>query len=213
MNKATTTRLRAYSSIFTLGAALTLGAPLSGCSSITTSPAASADTARQPYQEKISANGRIHVLYQQDGKEQSLPGNFEWQQDATDTGITLLSQLGQTIATISQNAGGATLQQANQPVRSATDLDVLLSETLGYPLPLQGLRDWLQGYVRNHQGRRIAIEAKDSQTLTADGWQLRYVSWQEDNGKTYPRRIDLQRYTAQAGEVTLRIVIDQWKTP
>lgn len=213
MNKAITTRLHAYSRIFTLGAALALGAPLSGCSSITTSPAASADTARQPYQEKISANGRIHVLYQQDGKEQSLPGNFEWQQDATDTGITLLSQLGQTIATISQNAGGATLQQANQPARSATDLDVLLSETLGYPLPLQGLRDWLQGYIRNHDGRRIAIAAKDSQMLTADGWQLRYVSWQEDNGKTYPRRIDLQRYTAQAGEVTLRIVIDQWKTP
>ena len=212
MNKATTKNFHAYSRFFLFGMVLIIGAIASGCTTLTPAITTS-DTSRHPYQEKLSLNGRIHILYQQGGKEQSLPGNFEWLQNETDTNITLLSQLGQTIASINQNATGATLQQANQPTRTSPDLDTLLGETLGWPMPMLGLRDWLQGYIKNQEGKRIAVQAKENQTSIADGWQLRYVSWQEDAGKTHPRRIDLRRYTAQAGEVTLRIIIDEWKAP
>ena len=213
MNKALTAKQYLHSRYVFICTALMFGGVVSGCASLAPTSAATSVAARNQYQETFSINGRIQVQYQQNEKEQSLPGNFEWTQTAADTSITLLSQLGQTIAIINQNASGASLQQANQPIRLAVDVNTLVSETLGWPLPLLGMRDWLQGYARNSEGIRAAIPANDSQLLSADGWQLRYVSWQEDAGRRYPKRIDLHRYTTQAGEVTLRIVIDQWKTP
>ncbi len=167
------------------------------------------------YQENLFIAGRINIQYQQEMEAKSVSGSFEWLQTESDTTITLLSPLGQTIATIKQDAFGATLQQGNGPVRSAEDLDTLLSETLGWPLPMASMRNWLQGYAINQQGKRAAIPAQDSGRLPllADGWQLHFVSWQQEVEQIYPKRIDLQRHTTQAGEVKLRVVIDQRKNP
>lgn len=143
----------------------------------------------------------------------SISVNFEWLQTEHDTTITLFSPIGQTIAVVTQNALGASLQQGNQPLRSAQDLDTLLSETLGWPLPMAGMRNWLQGYAINQQGQRAAIPAQDSRPLLAQGWQLQFVSWQQEAEQIYPKRIDLQRHTTEAGEVKLRIVIVERKKP
>ncbi len=165
------------------------------------------------YQENLFIAGRINIQYQQDGEAKSVSGSFEWLQTESETTITLLSPLGQTIATIKQNAFGATLQQGNEPLRSAQDVDALLSETLGWPLPMASMRNWLQGYALNQQGLREAVRGQDNRPMLADGWQLQFVSWQQETEQIYPKRIDLQRYTTQAGEVKLRIVIDQRKNP
>ena len=170
------------------------------------------------YEDKLFIAGRINIQFQriqQNGQEieaKSVTANFEWLQTESDTTVTLISPLGQTIATIKQNSFGASMQQAKEPLRTAPDIDTLLSETLGWPLPMAGMRNWLQGYAISRQRRRAAIPAQD-QILQADGWQLHFVSWQQEAEQIYPKRIDLQRQTTQAGEVKLRIVIDQRKSP
>lgn len=185
---------------------------LSGCS--TTQPLKLAGQTTRQYQERLEISGRIHVQYQKDEKEQSLPGNFEWQQDKDVTEISLLSQLGQTMASIHQDAFGAALQQANQPLRSADNLDSLLSESLGWPLPVAELRHWLQGFQRLPNGQLTALPAQEQLTLNLEGWQVRFISWQQEgDGQIHPKLIHLRRDTSYAGEVSLRIVIYQWKTP
>ncbi|MBI3284877.1 MAG: outer membrane lipoprotein LolB [Burkholderiales bacterium] len=184
----------------------------SACGSL---PARGDDTAAQAgairaYQQQIQISGRITAHYQQNGKPQTLPAGFDWEQSAGGIVLTLYSPLGQTIARISQDAHGARLEQEGQSPRWAADLNQLAAEALGWPLPVSGLRDWLQGYVRQTDGRLQRLAAQD-QTLDSEGWQLRYASWQDP--PDFPKRIDLHRYTDEAGEVSLRIVIDQWKTP
>ncbi len=200
-----------YLSYLGLAASLLLGA----CSTLTpaTSQPSAKITAERQYQERLLISGRMQVRYQQNNKEQSLPGSFEWKQEQDSTTIELISPLGQTMASISQNASGATLQQAGQAPRTADNLDHLLTETLGWPLPVSGLRDWLQGYTRAANGQRAALKAQDNLIINADGWQLRYVTWIDEGGQLRPKRIDLQRYTEQAGEVSMRLAIDQWKLP
>lgn len=165
------------------------------------------------YQDNLFIAGRIHIQYQQDEEAKSVAGSFEWLQTESDTTITLLSPFDQTIAIIKQNAFGATLQQGNEPLRSAQDVDTLLSETLGWPLPMASMRNWLQGYALNQRGQRAAIPAQENRPLLADGWQLHVVSWQQEAEQIYPKRIDLQRHTMQAGEVKMRIVIVERKKP
>jgi outer membrane lipoprotein LolB len=200
---------------FSLAAAIFAVVILStGCASLHQTPARSEQSLsikaanNRLYKEQIQISGRITVQYQQAGKPQNLPGSFEWEQNADGIRINLLSPLGQTLARITQNQQGATLEQNGKDTRQASDLNQLLQDTLGWPLPVAGLRDWLQGYVAI-DGKALAALKTEDQTVESQGWKLRYATWHEDPG--FPKRIDLQRYTEQAGEVSIRIVIDQWK--
>lgn len=212
-NKALRPAIQQYSHFLMLCLGLSLALFSTACSSLRVQPesaAAQQFSQQRAYQDAIQISGRITVHYQQNSKEQVLPGSFDWEQSAERLCITLYTPLGQTLARISQDANGAVLEQDGQAPRQAGDLDQLLNEALGWPLPVAGLRDWLQGYLPQAGGARLALAAQD-QTLSTDGWQLRYASWHA--APTFPKRLDLQRYTSEAGEVSIRILIDQWKTP
>lgn len=171
-------------------------------------------TASRAFHETIDLGGRLSVYYQRNNNNEALHGSFAWRQDATQTTITLQSPLGQTIAIITATPGGATLTQAGHPVKSATDVNMLTAEMLGWPLPVADLRGWLQGFATDRDGQRFTATPRNTNVTTQDGWQLRYVNWQNETSSSpqeRPKRIDLARYTEQAGDVSIRIVIDTWQ--
>ncbi|SNS20601.1 outer membrane lipoprotein LolB [Noviherbaspirillum humi] len=200
------------------GLALLLSFSLAGCAGLLPSQAApdseaAIQAAGRPYLDTLKVNGRLSVRYQANGKDESLSGGFLWSQAPRQTQVTLLSPLGQTVALIEASPDGATFQQSGQPPRSAGDVDSLVAQTLGWPLPVSGLRDWLQGFATDQQGRRFIATPARQEVTTADGWRLLYASWSDasDGQPPRPRRIDAQRATVEAGEVALRIVIDGWQ--
>ncbi|TCS37009.1 outer membrane lipoprotein LolB [Paucimonas lemoignei] len=195
-------------------------AMLGGCAAIAppAAPPVSSSTqqAARPYWQAIDLAGRLSVQYARGGADESLHGGFTWSQSPQRTGVSLLSPLGQTLAVIDVQPGSATLTQSGQPPRVAADADSLAQTALGWPLPVAGLRDWLQGFITDPQGQRRAVPTDDGAAVTtADGWQITYGAWTQDDGSATPRprRIDLARQTVEAGLVKLRIVIDNWQTP
>jgi len=164
-----------------------------------------ADFSQRLYQDDIQFSGKISVRYEKENKPQQLPGSFEWEQRGKHLQITLFSPLGQTLAKITQDENRAILEQEGQAPRYAQNLDQLLQDSLGWALPVGDLRDWLQGFVRQANGQRQALSRTD-QTLDNDGWTLRYASWQSEIN--LPKRLELNRYTAQAGNVSIRIFIE-----
>lgn len=190
-----------------------------GCASVLP-PAApregmtTAAQAKRPYYAAIDFTGRLSVHYQGPRNEEAVHGSFLWAQTRTKTAVTLLSPLGQTIAIIEATPDGATLQQGGQASRHASDVNALTAQALGWPLPVAGLRDWLQGFAVDAQGKRFVATPEASEVTTGDGWRIRYDNWPEDNasGLQYrARRIDLSRYTDQAGDISIRIVLDSWQ--
>jgi outer membrane lipoprotein LolB len=165
------------------------------------------------YQETLELAGRLSVHYQKDGKEEALHGGFSWRQNPQRTFVSIFSPLGQTIATIAMERDGATLTQAGQASRTATDVDMLTAEALGWPLPLAGMRYWLQGFGSDRLVLPFNATQRDSEfpLTTIDGWLIRYPVWQDEGGPSRPKRIDLARSTAHAGDVAIRIVIDTWQ--
>lgn len=199
------------------GLLLLVPSVLLGCSSlpsynerVQTGPQA-ISTLPRFYQTKIDVNGRLSIRYENAGKEESLHGNFIWQQDLEKTHITLRSPFGQTVANIEVTAAGATLVQGNRPPASANDADTLISQTLGWPIPISGLRNWLQGFGLNMSGEKFIATPQATRLLTPDGWRIQYDSWQAEATQIRPKRIDLERQTTQAGNVAIRIVIDAWQ--
>ena len=210
------TKLTTFTTISLVVAALAI----SGCATLT-STSTPLDVATngviRPYHQAIDLSGRLSVRYQQDGKEQALHGSFTWAQTSQHTIVTLLSPLGQTLATIDITPKQSTLHQAGQPSRTAADVDLLTAQALGWPLPIAGLRDWLQGFGADANGKPFNVNpASDNgvtTVTTADHWSIQYASWQPAEGiagavNDLPKRIDLTRNTAQAGDVAIRIVID-----
>lgn len=191
-----------------------------GCASIsapagsdTSAAAAQRATLSRSYHEAIDLGGRLSVRYQQNGDDQAVHGSFTWAQSTGRTVVTLLSPLGQTIAVINITPDLSTLTQAGRAPHTAADVDALAAGALGWPLPISGLRDWLQGFARAADGRHFVAmpQADTTGVTTREGWRIDYSSWLDNGAEHHPRRIDLARNTVQAGDVALRIVIDTWQ--
>jgi outer membrane lipoprotein LolB len=190
---------------------------LSACSTLSSpfsSGAAPSRAAVAPYREQVELTGRLNVVYQKGDKPESATVNFNWQQTAQRTDVTLYSPVGSTLATIAVTPREAVLTQSGKAPRSAPDVDTLSAQMLGWSLPVSGLRDWLQGYAVGADGKRFVASPANDSVTTKDGWRLRYVSWQDTGENTpgalpQPRRIDAERNaSAQADAVSLRIVLD-----
>jgi outer membrane lipoprotein LolB len=162
------------------------------------------------YRSDVRLGGRLSVSYRAAGKPESLQGKFLWVQRGEEIDIELLTPLGQTIARIAIAPGRARIEQSGGDVREAASIDQLTEQTLGWTLPVNGLRYWLQGFMRDARGQMTSVAPDQSGTLRDDGWKLRYVSWQADGSTAMPKRIDFTRDTAQS-ELALRVVIDRWQ--
>lgn len=181
---------------------------LAGCAS------APVSTSRLPqqaaaYRATFDTAGRLSVNYRKDGNPESLTGKFTWAQTPGRIDVSLSSPMA-TIATISITPESATLVQADKAPRVAKDIDTLTAQSLGWSLPVSGLRDWLQGYATAADGKRFAATPANNTVLTADGWRLRFVSWQDEAAPhPAPKRIDAERNaSATADEMAIRIVLD-----
>jgi outer membrane lipoprotein LolB len=186
---------------------LALAAALAGCAT----PSAQLSHATVgPYRDSIDLSGRLSINYQKDGQAHSLTGHFDWAQRPGEIQVSLASPLGQTIAKIRVTPQEAVLTQSERAPRVAKDIDTLTEQTLGWSLPVSGLRDWLQGYAVDADGRRFLASPASNSVFTRDGWRLRFVSWQDDTAAhPQPRRIDAERSaTANTEEMAIRIVID-----
>lgn len=181
---------------------------LGACS---TAPSMKASSPSAPYYEAINLSGRLSVSYQQQGKAQSLQGKFTWDQTATTTHISLFTPLGQTIVQIVIEPDRALLQQTGEALRIANDVSALTTDTLGWPLPVAGLKEWLQGFYSNALGKQQVVTRDAQSGFINNGWEIHYVQWQDDvSGYSIPKRIDLKHVSQRHGEINLKIVIDTW---
>ena len=187
--------------------ALAFAFALSGCA---TTPSNNVATVAA-YSDTIDLSGRLSVNYQKDGQVASLTGNFDWTQRPGRVDVTLANPLGQTMATIEVTPQMATLTQGGRAPVSEADIDTLTQRTLGWPLPVSGLRDWLQGYAVDAQGQRFAASPARNEVTTKDGWRLRFMEWHDPNAaQPKPRLIHATR--AASGDIQdleIRIIVNQ----
>jgi outer membrane lipoprotein LolB len=186
-----------------------LAAALTGCATTATQPTGTTPAAAAPYRDTIELSGRLQVTYQKDGQPGSTNGGFEWSQRPGQIDVAFLSPLKQTVATISVTPQGATFTEAGRAPRTASDIDTLSRQALGWSLPVSGLRDWLQGYATGADGKRFAASPANNSVFTQDGWRLRFVSWQAGkDGAQMPRNIVAERNAGAGGDLAIQIILD-----
>jgi outer membrane lipoprotein LolB len=193
-----------------LFAAAACAALLAGCASVPTAPAV---TVAQPQsaaaRDSFDAAGKLSAQYRKDGNPESITVNFRWTQKPGRIDVALSSPMA-TLATISITPESATLVQSDKVPRVAKDIDTLTAQTLGWSLPVSGLRDWLQGYATGADGKRFVATPANNSVTTNDGWRLRFVSWHDAGGaRPQPKLINAERIgSASADDLAIRIFID-----
>jgi len=192
-----------------------LAAVLAGCA--TSGPSLPLPNANVPvaaYRDTIDLSGKLSVTYQKDGQPQRLNGAYSWTQRPGTIDVELFGPLHQTQAVLHVTPQAATLTLNDGKTRSAADIDTLTAQTLGWTLPVSGLRDWLQGHATDAQGKPFSASPANSNVVTKDGWRLRFAEWQ--GGKAadgtpvpMPRRINAERSaTAASDELSITVFID-----
>lgn len=143
--------------------------------------------------------GRIAVHYQ----DRAFTSALRWKQAAGADELWLTAPLGQTIAHLESDAGGATLTGPDQKQYRAGSIESLTQSALGWRLPVNGMRYWVRGQAA--PGMMLAaLETDGARRITRflqDDWQVSFGYAAGD--ATRPSRIDLTN-----GDAQLRLVID-----
>jgi outer membrane lipoprotein LolB len=154
--------------------------------------------------ETFEAAGRLSARH---GAE-ALAANFQWRHTADRDEIELITPLGQTIAQLTGDDTSVRLQAADGRILTANNWSALTERGLGWPLPVDGLKYWMQGSARS--GAPFTSEPGDDgrpSVLRQDGWTIVYQTYAEaPAGVWRPSRL-----TATYPEVELRLAIDRWQ--
>lgn len=148
--------------------------------------------------------GRVLVS----GEGRAFSSNLRWRHGGDSDELWLMSPVGQTLAHIRADGGGATLTTADQQEYQAFSAEGLTRRALGWALPLDGLRHWVRALPA--PGGEIATLNRDAkgrvERIEQGGWVIRYGYGDPPSSAVLPRRLDLER-----GSQRIRLVIDAWR--
>ncbi|RQR63638.1 lipoprotein localization protein LolB [Burkholderia sp. Bp9126] len=181
---------------------------LAGCAS--TPPSAGAPSGGVLQTSMAHAyHGRFAVQYSDRlGRPQNVYGNFDWQEQGDDVSLELRSPLGQTLAIVKSSPRTASLELPNRQPQFAPDVGELMQNTLGFALPLAGLRYWLQPTPAPATPAQTVRDPGDGtriKQIRQDGWTIDYVAY-ADAPATGVKRVNLVRATPP---LDIKLVLDQ----
>jgi outer membrane lipoprotein LolB len=140
-------------------------------------------------------------------QEQGWHANLEWVQQGSTYELGLSGPLNQGRLEIAGGPRGVTARGSDGSIVSADDAETLLTEQMGWSLPVRGMRYWVLGVPDPSQP--VVSMALDElgrlATLEQAGWVIRYPSYLEGEGLDLPHKIRLD-----STRVNVRMVIDEW---
>nr|VFK12784.1 MAG: outer membrane lipoprotein LolB [Candidatus Kentron sp. LPFa] len=153
--------------------------------------------------EEWSAAGRIAIRAADD----AWNVNMRWQQRIDDYRIRFNAPLALGAAEITGDPYGVRLRTTNRRTFFATDPESLLWDTLGWRIPVSGLRYWILGMTDEDapvDGLEIDAAGRLEQ-LHQSGWKIRYLGYRRFKDMDLPIRLELEN-----DRLNVRIRISRW---
>ena len=152
--------------------------------------------------EAWNIDGRISLRLDEEAWHASLL----WQQIDQAYHIRLFGPFGAGAIQLDGSPHTVTLTQDGQQEHSQ-DPEQLLSQRLGWRVPVNGLRYWAVGQKIPDKPATFDLDPTGHlANLEQDGWKIRYRRYVEVNGYTLPSKIFMDNKG-----LDIRIVIDRWQ--
>ncbi|MGN6668080.1 MAG: lipoprotein insertase outer membrane protein LolB [Trinickia sp.] len=193
-----------------LSVAVAFAVSLAGCAvSPTHGPSTSNATPELSTQTMHAYHGRFSVRYiDQYGKPRDAYGNFDWEQQGDTVTLQLLNPFGQTLAIVTSSPASATLEVPNRQPVTAENVNDLMERTLGFSLPIEGLRYWLESSPAPTSHAKTIVDPTHSsrvKEIDQEGWTIQYLAY-ADAPATGVKRVDLTR---QDPSLDIKLVLDR----
>jgi outer membrane lipoprotein LolB len=193
----------------TLGLAVAAAVVLTGCASVKPrEPSTSNATTSVTAQTSRSYHGRFAVQYNdQNGTQRNAYGNFDWQEAGDTVTLQLRNPLGQTLAIVTSSPASASLELPNRQPLTADNVSTLMQNALGFDLPVEGLRYWLQPSAAPSSRAKTVQDPQDPSHLkeiVQDGWTIDYLAY-ADAPATGLKRVNLSR---EQPPLDIKLVLD-----
>lgn len=183
---------------------------LSGCATKPNVPNTSNAATSITTQTSRAYHGRFAVQYNdQNGQPRNAYGNFDWQETGDTVTLQLRNPLGQTLAIVTSSPSSATLELPNRQPLNADNVSTLMQSTLGFALPVEGLRYWLQPSAAPTSRAKTTMDASSGngrlKEIKQDGWTIDYLAY-ADAPAAGVKRVNLTR---EDPPLDIKLVIDQ----
>ena len=153
-------------------------------------------------------SGRFAVTTAFEEQRENVSGRFTLEIRGPQQIVELASPLGTTVARVEIEPGGARATGAQMQEVRGSDADALTQRLLGWPLPVSGLADWIEGRPVPTRVARVEREGGRVVLLEQDGWTIRLQEYSEATAR--PRRLVLERpAAANIPSVVLRLIVDE----
>ncbi|CEJ96314.1 Outer membrane lipoprotein LolB precursor [Caballeronia glathei] len=193
-----------------LGLTAAAAVMLAGCAVQPKGPGTSVAATSITAQTSRAYHGRFAVQYNdQNGQTRNAYGNFDWQENGDTVTLQLRNPLGQTLAIVTSSPSSATLELPNRQPLNAGNVSELMQSTLGFSLPVEGLRYWLQPSAAPTSRARTTMDSSTGnerlKEIKQDGWTIDYLAY-ADAPAVGVKRVNLVRAEPP---LDIKLVIDQ----
>lgn len=154
--------------------------------------------------------GRFSVSVQEStGAQDGVQGGFAWLDTGALLQLDLSNPLGSTLARVTVDKGMAMLERSNGAREYARDPDALVEKVLGSPVPVAGLRDWLQGETGKVDSDDVETDDQGRPVqFVQQGWRVK-LSRYDALG---PTLLQLNRNDARRS-ISVRLAISSQPAP
>lgn len=140
--------------------------------------------------------------------EQTTSASLDWQQQPEDFKLMVSGPFGAGRSVLEKQDGSFSLTTGEGHFE-ADSPEALMTEQLGWSLPVSAMPDWIRGRPSPATPYRIDFDASGfPDTLRQNGWELNYRDWTQAHDFWLPRRLVMQ-----AGDVRVTLIASQWQHP
>ena len=152
-----------------------------------------------------TVKGRISINTPDD----SFIGNLSWQRKPAAQRFRLYGSIGQTYAELTQDMKRAELKMSDGREFASRNINAMLEEHLGYPLPLDEMVHWIKGYSPAKDKAQITRDEDGLiELLSYRQWQIEYRSYQK--AEAFSEILMPSRLTITDGEVKIKLSLRDW---
>lgn len=147
-------------------------------------------------------SGKISVQSEED----NFSGRLHWRKSRESYELLIVAPMGRGSWRLEGSSDGARLTDEKQQVWYGQDAQTLLSQRLGWTVPVDGLTYWIRAMRAPDEDADVEFDAWGRMgRLREEGWTVTYQSWQESDGLQLPRKM-----TATSDPYRLKLVINEW---
>lgn len=183
---------------------------LAGCASLEPVPESSPVSSRHEDSLRMldataawHASGRFAARSGQEGWH----GRLEWAREGEAWQLRLVPPVLGDEVRLSSASRGVILSTADGRQHWAADPDALLRDSVGFSIPVTGLRYWLVGLSRPDADAEIEYGPRGlPASIRQDGWVVHYNGYRAVQGVQLPDRLVVENQDAR-----LKFVVDVWE--